>query len=87
MRMSQPNLAPTLRPPHTPCAGVFDAEKNDVRARSMLRVALRKELSTTSMRLPQTQKASAGVHSFTRDPGTGRCSALTWIAQHTQQHL
>jgi hypothetical protein len=37
-------------------AGVFDAIQNDTRARSMLRVALRKELSTTSMRLPHTQK-------------------------------
>ncbi|KAJ9534805.1 hypothetical protein QJQ45_017229, partial [Haematococcus lacustris] len=36
--------------------GVFEADQNEVRSRSMMRVSLRKELSTASMRLPQPQK-------------------------------
>ncbi len=40
-----------------PAAGVFDGSKNEVRARSMLRVHMHKELSATSLRLPHTQKA------------------------------
>ncbi|GFH16768.1 hypothetical protein HaLaN_13259 [Haematococcus lacustris] len=37
-------------------SGVFEADQNEVRSRSMMRVSLRKELSTASMRLPQPQK-------------------------------
>lgn len=36
--------------------GVFENSTNEVRARSMLRVHMHKELSTTSMRLPQQNK-------------------------------
>lgn len=41
---------------HTCFTGVFDASQNEVRARSMLRVQMHKELSSTSMRLPQSHK-------------------------------
>ncbi|KAF5831284.1 hypothetical protein DUNSADRAFT_13340 [Dunaliella salina] len=36
--------------------GVFDDDKNEVRARSMQRVQVHKDLSTTSMRLPDARK-------------------------------
>uniref|UniRef100_A0A7S3VI76 Uncharacterized protein n=2 Tax=Dunaliella tertiolecta TaxID=3047 RepID=A0A7S3VI76_DUNTE len=36
--------------------GVFENDKNEVRARSMQRVQVHKDLSTTSMRLPDTHK-------------------------------
>ena len=50
------HLPETVTILYTYSAGVFESEVNEVRSRTMLRVQMYQELSTTSMRLPDNLK-------------------------------